>query len=69
MQLDVASSQHVAVEVYDLLGRQVASLHNAILTAGKHKMTWDGAGAANGVYFIRIVSGATQRTERAVLMR
>ncbi|MEM8485596.1 MAG: T9SS type A sorting domain-containing protein [Bacteroidota bacterium] len=69
MQLDVASSQHVAVEVYDLLGRQVASLHNAVLPAGKHNMTWDGAGAVNGVYFIRIVSGATQHTERAVLMR
>ncbi len=69
VQLEVASSQQVAVEVYDLLGRVVSSLHDGVLPAGKHQLTWDGTGVSNGVYFIRMTSGASQHTQRAVLMR
>lgn len=53
-------ASHVRVTVYDIAGRQVATLLEGTRTAGVHTAVWDGrsgAGtAARGVYFCRLAA-------------
>lgn len=44
----------VRLVVHDLLGREVAVLVNDERPAGVHRVTWNAAGMASGVYFYRI---------------
>ncbi len=41
------------VNVFDVLGRQVAELANSQLEAGQHQFTLDGSNMSSGIYFVR----------------
>ncbi len=47
---------HVTLIVYDLLGREVATLINEIKEAGYYTATFDGSKLSSGIYFMRFVS-------------
>ena len=52
---DGASSYHVRVEVYDLMGNLITTLINTPLTAGFYNVTWDASAsnASSGLYIYR----------------
>ncbi|NBC01894.1 MAG: T9SS type A sorting domain-containing protein [Bacteroidetes bacterium] len=57
------------LEVFDVLGRQVARLHEGELGPGTHSLTWEGllphgSPAASGVYLVRLHAGGETRTKR-----
>ncbi|HNS74304.1 MAG TPA: FlgD immunoglobulin-like domain containing protein, partial [bacterium] len=57
----VARSTQVRIAVYDLLGKEVATLVDGRMAAGAHVITWNGRNNAgqsvsSGVYFCRMVS-------------
>lgn len=62
----------VEASVYDVAGREVASLASgATLAAGRHELTWDGrdnrgATANAGLYFVRVHAGPLTGTEKIV---
>ena len=62
-------SMPVTMEVFDVLGRRVALLVNAVEEAGTHTLTFDGSRLAGGVYVLRLVAGGAQRIERMVVAR
>jgi hypothetical protein len=43
-----------SLRVYDILGREVATLVNEVKQPGTHKVQFDGSNLASGVYFCRI---------------
>jgi hypothetical protein len=45
-------SGHVRVSVYDVLGRELTTLVEGDLPAGRHEAYFDGAGIASGVYVV-----------------
>jgi hypothetical protein len=51
-QLPVTST--VRLDIYDVLGRKVASLADGIKSPGKHQITWNASGVSSGVYIYRI---------------
>jgi hypothetical protein len=63
----------VSLRVYDMLGRQVATLADGPLPAGRHQVTWDGAAGGPvipaGLYSIRLVTPQGTRTERLIWLR
>ncbi|MEM6784236.1 MAG: T9SS type A sorting domain-containing protein, partial [Bacteroidota bacterium] len=60
----------VSVQVYDLLGREVATLADGRIEAGTHTMMLDGRGLPSGVYVVRLETGAgTVQTQRVTLLR
>jgi hypothetical protein len=67
--IEVAEAQAVRVEVFDGLGRRVATLHDGALEAGAHALTLDAAGLPAGVYVVRATGEAATVTRRAVLVR
>ena len=63
-------AQQVTVDVFDLLGRRVARLHDGRLNAGEATMlTLSGAQHASGVYVLRVVGEQFQTTTRLTLVR
>jgi hypothetical protein len=67
----------VMLKVYDLLGREVATVVDEVQEPGKHAVTFDaGAGSggngnslASGVYFFRLRAGEYTRTRTMLLVR
>ena len=62
------------VQVFDLRGHLVRTLHDGRLEAGRHDVVWDGtdrAGrtVATGVYFVRLDDGRQAVTRKAVLAK
>jgi hypothetical protein len=60
---------HVRLDVYDVLGRRVGQLVNAVLPAGKHEVVFDADSASSGVYFYRIRAGGHTETRKMVILR
>jgi hypothetical protein len=59
----------VILKIYDILGREVATLVNEKLPAGSHTRQWDAAGLPSGVYFYRLnVNGFTQ-TKKMLMIK
>jgi len=59
----------VTLKVYDILGREVATLVNAQQNAGQYVATFDGSRLASGVYFYRIQAGTYINTKKLLLLK
>ncbi|MCA9783056.1 MAG: T9SS type A sorting domain-containing protein [Candidatus Cloacimonetes bacterium] len=57
------------LSVHDILGREVAVLHEGPLSAGEHALTFDGSGLASGLYLLTLEQGGTSRTLRLLLLK
>jgi hypothetical protein len=53
----IPRSSFVSLQVYDVLGREIATLVNENLEAGSYKAEWNAAGQPSGVYFYRLTAG------------
>jgi hypothetical protein len=67
LQLHLDRAQPVRVDVFDVLGRRVASLHDGALPAGTHGFTLDVQTFPSGVYFVRARGADVQATRRFVV--
>jgi hypothetical protein len=59
----------VQLKVYDLLGREVATLVNKQQTPGNYSVNFDASKLTSGVYFYRLQSGNFIDTKKMILMR
>jgi hypothetical protein len=66
-QLPVNS--YVTLKVYDLLGREVATLVNERKEAGNYSVQWNASGFATGMYLVRIQAGSFIDTKKVLLMK
>jgi hypothetical protein len=63
------SSSDVTVAVYDVLGRQVATLVDGRKQAGLHRASVDASTLESGVYFVRMRAGGTTQTQRLTVVK
>jgi spore germination protein YaaH len=47
----------VTLKIFDVLGREVATLANEMRSAGVHSIRWDASSLPSGVYFYRLRAG------------
>ena len=59
----------VTLKIYDMLGREIITLVNEELSAGKHEADFDAVGFSNGVYFYQLKAGPFIQTKKMVLMK
>jgi len=60
---------HVRLTVYDILGRQVASILDEEEQAGNHRVRFTADGLSSGVYVYRLQSGAFVQQKRMMLLK
>ena len=59
----------VSLKVYDLLGREVATLVNEVRKPGQYTVQWDASGYASGMYFCRLSTNDFAETRKLLLIR
>ncbi len=69
ISFDMPYGAPATLKVYDVLGREVATLADGMLEAGTHRVTFDGTGLASGVYIYRLESNNFVQSKKMVLMK
>ena len=66
----VPREMRVRLALYDLLGREAAVVFDGLSAAGEHRVSFDGARLATGVYFARLeAAGQTAAVRKVVLLK
>jgi hypothetical protein len=65
----IPKTSHVSLKVFDLLGREVATLVDEEQGAGFKSVEFDGKGLASGVYFYKLKSRGFLLTKKLILVR
>ena len=69
IQFALPSTQRVTLQVFDMLGRPVATLlQGKQLSSGSHTVRFDGSALASGVYVYRLEAGGTVVQSRRMLL-
>jgi photosystem II stability/assembly factor-like uncharacterized protein len=58
----------VRLSVYDVLGREVATLVDEAQAPGAHEVIWDARNVASGVYLYRLTAGSFVETRKMLLV-
>jgi hypothetical protein len=69
IQFTVADRQSTILKVYDLLGREMATLVNEVKDPGTYSVQFDAARLVSGVYYYRLSSGARVETRQMLLVK
>jgi len=69
LRYELPEATAVRLQVFDLLGRRVATLADGEKPAGRHEVTWTGSRLAPGTYFVRLEAGSTAQTQMLRLVR
>ena len=57
------------LSVYDILGREVATLVNEKLSPGTYEIEWDASNFPSGVYFYKLTAGDFTQTKKMLLIK
>ncbi|MBE0571455.1 MAG: T9SS type A sorting domain-containing protein [Ignavibacteriaceae bacterium] len=69
LQYAIGSRQFVTLKVYDLLGREVATLVNEEKHPGTYEVEFNATGLPSGVYFYQLIAGNYIETKKMVLIK
>jgi photosystem II stability/assembly factor-like uncharacterized protein len=59
----------VSLKVFDVLGREIATLVSEELHAGDYPVTWEGVGFPSGVYFYQLRASSVVQSKKLVLLK
>jgi hypothetical protein len=69
VQVNLAERARVQARVFDLTGRQVATLANGNFEVGQHAFSLDGSKLSSGIYLLQVHAGADVAGKKLVLLK
>jgi len=69
IKFEIPRSSLVKLIVYDILGKEIATLVNDKLNSGSYEVDWDALGYSSGVYFYRINAGEYVDVKKMLLIK
>jgi hypothetical protein len=69
IEFSLSRTEQVRLAVFDILGREVAVLGTGQMSAGLHRVQFDGANLPAGIYFYRLEAGAQSFTRKMMLLK
>ncbi len=69
IKFDISREEYIKLSVYDITGREVTTLVDKKLSAGRYEAIFNANGLSSGVYFYRILSGDYIESKRLVLVK
>jgi len=60
---------YVTLQIFDILGQEVAIIESGLKNEGAHAIQWDGSRNASGIYFYRLKAGAFVETRKFLLLQ
>lgn len=61
--------EFVTLKVFDVLGREVATVLNEQKSPGEYRVSWDASALSSGVYFYRLTAGTFTDIKKLLLVR
>ena len=65
----IPSNSYVSLKIYDLLGREIATIVSEEMPAGSYSRQWNASELSSGIYFYRIQAGNFIETKKLVLLK
>lgn len=74
IRFELASSAHVSIQLYDVLGREVGTLMSGTMPVGTHRVVWNGTNKSgrnvpSGVYFCRLKAGEFSSVRKMLILK
>ena len=69
IEFELATASGVTLEIFDTLGRRVATLVDRELAAGAHSVDWNAGSLSSGVYVYTLRAGTSVESRRMVVTR
>ena len=69
ISFDLVESDKVSLNIFDLTGRQVASLINKVMIPGTHQISWNPTQISSGVYLVNLVIGNTSLNQKITYIK
>lgn len=74
IEFKVTQTEHVQLLIYDITGRKIKTLVNAVKSPGSYSIVWDGTNnqaqsVASGLYFCRFEAGSEMCTIKLALVK
>ncbi len=69
IKFSVPKAGNVRLVVYDVLGKEVATLVNNFLNAGQYNFQFNASNLASGIYLYRLEAGSFTQTNKMLLMK
>ena len=74
IEYELPVNSHVKLAVYDILGREVAVLHEGMSVAGIHETLWNGRDkngmmVGSGMYLFKVMTGTHSAWSKALFLR
>lgn len=65
----IPQTGHVELKIYDVLGKEVSTLNNEVMSPGTYKVSWNASGLSSGIYFSRLVFEANQLVKQMIFLK
>jgi hypothetical protein len=66
---ELPRAEHVTLKIYDVLGREVATLVDEMRAAGIYQETFNANRLASGLYFYRLTAGNFGQIRKMMLVK
>jgi len=74
IRFELPEARRVRIQVFSVGGGLVRTVTDRVWAAGRHQVAWDGRDAAGGasaagLYFVRVLLGSMERTQKLLIVR
>ena len=69
INFQISTIRNVSIKIYNLLGKEVATLINQRMLAGNYQVKFDGSKLPGGIYFYKMQAGQFSATKKFVLIK
>ncbi len=69
IKYQIAVNNHVSLKVFDILGKEVATLTDELKPAGNYQVKFDATGLASGIYIYRLQAGKFVHSKKLLLVK
>jgi len=69
IKFDLPKETNVSLKIYNVLGEEISSLVNQVMSAGTHTIEFNGGKLTSGMYFYKIEAGEYVQVKKMVLIK
>ena len=69
LSFKLQAAGEVSLKVFDVTGREAASLVTGHWSLGYHEVVWDAEGSASGIYFVRLQAEGGVKSQKLLLLK
>jgi len=69
IEYSLPKTTNVSLKIYDILGREIATLVDGKVEPGEHSISWNPSNVPSGVYYYRLTGSGFAQTKKMVLVK